>query len=524
MGYEEVIEGINRKLSEIGVGERQELVQEHAGFTSENAGNHLLSFGEYSAMYLLAWNLETWPHRYPDLGVIASHINKNKKDWKKHYSNEIEQLEKARNALSAVRRVLANTPTYMICDDHDITDDWNITKEWYDAVRSSTSGKQIVTNGLAAYRAFQAWGNDPSSFGEDFIHTVTEYLRKVGNGNIAINEKEAFEEYLWNFNRWTFVSPITPCTIFLDCRTQRYYDSQDGPPQLINEEELQSISETVYSRCNYKRGDSLIMVSPTPVLGFDLAEDLQKYLASKSSVYKWDLETWAANERGFVRFIEFIIETLGPRHCIFLSGDVHYGFTISATFTLLSKENDYARIKMGPSLHMSQLNSSALKTTSVAKEFILSEVLGRARQFFSSRHFVRIGWNNMSSKSQKLKFKGDGNGRNNDCQIIIDRITSDSAIKFDSDSNVAVIETSSSSLPPSRSLTPPPPPDWIESRSIVPASGPGISSLIISDNNLGWMIIKEDKNRISHRLIVTKEKKATRIYEAIIEMNRQKAT
>lgn len=518
MGYEEEIDGINRKLSEIGIGERQGLVQQYAGFTSENAGNHLLSFGEYAAMHLLAWNAEIWPHKYPDLGVIANHKSKDK-NKKKHYSNEIEQLERARDALPAVRRVLANTPTYMIFDDHDITDDWNITKEWYEAVRSSPCGKQIVTNGLAAYWAFQGWGNDPSEFGENFIRTVTEYLGKAGT-KMCI-EKKVFEDYLWNFDHWTFVAPITPCTIFLDCRTRRHYDSQAGPPQLINEEELQSIREAAYSHANYEKGDALIMVSPTPVLGFDLAEDLQKYLASKSSVYKWDLETWAANEKGFVRFIKFIIETLSPCHCIFLSGDVHYGFTISATFTLLSKEKEFARIEKGPSLHISQLNSSAIKTTSVTKEFILGEVLGRARQFFSSRHFVRIGWNDVALKSQKIKLKEDSSGRNNDCQIIIDRIARDNTFKGGPDSNATVvIKAPSSSMPTSRLLSTPPP-DWIESRSIVAASEPGISSLVISENNLGWMIIEEDKNnRISHRLLVRKEKKATRIYEVILEMNK----
>lgn len=517
MGYEEEIEGINKKLSDIAIGERQELVQKYAGFTSENAGNHLLSFGEYSAMHLLSWNIETWPQTYSNLWSISSHKNKNKKDWKK-YSTEIEQLEKARNALPAVRRVFANTPTYMICDDHDITDDWNITKEWYEAVGSSKCGKQIVANGLAAYWAFQAWGNDPSSFDEDFIHNVTKYLGKIGN--VTINEKKTFEQYLWDFNRWTFVAPITPCTVFLDCRTQRRYDSLDGPPQLLNEEALLSLSKASFSNANYKRGDVLIMVSPTPVLGFDLAEDLQNYLASKSSVYKWDLETWAANERGFVRFIKFIIETLGPRHCIFLSGDVHYGFTLSATFTILSQENGYTRIEKGPSLYISQLNSSALKTTSITKEFILGEVLGRARQFFSSRHFVRIGWNSMSLKSQKLKLKDDSSGRNNDLAIIIDRITSGNDIKGTPDYHAAVTKASSSSPPLPRSS---PPPDWIESRSIVAASGQGISSLVISDNNLGWMTIEEDKNKITHRLLVKKDKKTTRIYEAIMEMNRQKS-
>jgi len=60
-----------------------------------------------------------------------------------------------------VRRALANVPTYMIFDDHDVTDDWNLTARWRDRVRASPAGRRIVANALAAYWAFQGWGNDP---------------------------------------------------------------------------------------------------------------------------------------------------------------------------------------------------------------------------------------------------------------------------------------------------------------------------------------------------------------------------
>ncbi|HEY6669151.1 MAG TPA: hypothetical protein VI033_08365 [Candidatus Nitrosopolaris sp.] len=46
---------------------------------------------------------------------------------------------------------MANIPTYMMFDDHDITDDRNITREWNERVKESDYGKQIVANGLAAF-------------------------------------------------------------------------------------------------------------------------------------------------------------------------------------------------------------------------------------------------------------------------------------------------------------------------------------------------------------------------------------
>ena len=123
-------------------------------------------------MYLVAWNVENWPKIYPSFEIDA--YSKRKGTDPKKYHNEIEQLEKARKALPAVRRVLANIPTYMICDDHEITDDWNITKDWYENVRISTCGKQIVANGLAAYWAFQAWENVPDSFNGSFVIYISK--------------------------------------------------------------------------------------------------------------------------------------------------------------------------------------------------------------------------------------------------------------------------------------------------------------------------------------------------------------
>src|SRR5262249_27699680 len=69
-----------------------------------------------------------------------------------------------RKAIPQVRRALANVPTYMMIDDHDITDDWNMLRDWCDQVYKSPLGRRVVQNGLLAYAIFQAWGNTPEQF------------------------------------------------------------------------------------------------------------------------------------------------------------------------------------------------------------------------------------------------------------------------------------------------------------------------------------------------------------------------
>ncbi len=78
----------------------------------------------------------------------------------------LRNLRKFALGQAKVRRALANVPTYMIFDDHDVTDDWNLNPEWCarvlaaDAARPQPLGRQVIRNALAGYALFQDWGND----------------------------------------------------------------------------------------------------------------------------------------------------------------------------------------------------------------------------------------------------------------------------------------------------------------------------------------------------------------------------
>ncbi|MDQ3902801.1 MAG: hypothetical protein M3247_03980, partial [Thermoproteota archaeon] len=405
MGWEEHIRGIPNKLTDLQIGERQNLVEKHAKFSSDAAGNHLLSFGEFAAMYLVAWNGQNWPKTYPSITSIphnAHHL----------YSNQLVRLDQASKAMPAVRRLLANIPTYMIFDDHEVSDDWNINGEWHDGVDASDCGKQIVTNALTAYWVFQGWGNDPDLYGQDFINKITEYLKRKseksrGMGDSSKDDDDdnyydndpimAFEDFMWNFHGWTFSVPTNPLTIFLDCRTQRHFGIRKGAaPWLLNEEGLASALRTA-KKGGYNKGHPIIIVSPTPVFGFELAEGVQQFLASVSGIYKWDLEAWASNPKGFIRFVSFVTENLCPKYCVFMSGDVHYGFTMATVFTLLKplheqRASPLERTTESLSTPMIQLTSSALKSTSLVNRLLIQRFLGCINELLpSSDQTIRAG-------------------------------------------------------------------------------------------------------------------------------------
>lgn len=448
LGWEERIEGIDKKISDIAPGTRQNLVKKYAQFTSGQAENHLVAFGEFAAMYMLAWNPENWPDRFAD-AMSVSGRNQGK------YHSQVKHLKDAQRDLVAVRRALANIPTYMVFDDHDVTDDWNITREWQDNVKESKCGRQIIANALVAFWAFQGWGNDPSVYSADFIDRITKYLNK--KGDVEPDEKSSFENFICNFHGWTFAAPTKPLTVFTDTRTQRRYDSFNGPAQLINEDGLPAISMAA-QLAGYKKGDPIIIVSAVPVIGFYLFEVLQKALAMATSTYAMDLETWDANITGRTNFLSFLALQFAPQHCIFLSGDVHFGFTAKAAITFFRKNEAW-------SINMTQLTSSALKTTSLIKIAFISDLLGRIRQMFPFKRIVRTG--------------------------------------------LAMAMTDNSEPRDIR---------WIEARAIIRTKGYVLSPLIISDNNLGLVTVGK-KSNIIHKLIVRKGIANRKVHEAVARMD-----
>ncbi len=147
-----------------------------AGFSSEDLTSHLMSLGEYLAMYLFVWSDVLWPEVLPSFDDVAGEVHKRiPRDevwaWKPKVLLDRDRIAKHndsvaafREKLPAVRCALANIPTYMIFDDHEVTDDWNMTLEFCSDVYGNPLGLRIVQNALVAYAICQHWGNAPDQF------------------------------------------------------------------------------------------------------------------------------------------------------------------------------------------------------------------------------------------------------------------------------------------------------------------------------------------------------------------------
>jgi hypothetical protein len=446
-------------LDRLAVYGRQELSHQ-LGFTSSKAENHLFSLGEFAAMYLVAWDETNWPQRLPDpaealpSGGRGSRVAARQRRW---YAAELAGLEAARRALPAVRRVLANVPTYMIFDDHDVTDDWNLTREWHDQVWRSPGGRRVVANALAAYWAFQGWGNAPESFDEQFLAVVA-----AGPG------EDRFDQAMWSFDRWSYHAPADPPMLVLDTRTQRAFDSQQGAARLLGDTELARVRELA-GQAGVRAPGPAILVSATPVYGLELQERRQKFLVDKVGPYEIDFEAWHSNLQGLSDFMRLLIGELGLDSCVILSGDVHYGLNVQATFT-----------RDGQRLSIAQLVSSGLKHSGTLARTALHLLGATVRP-----DHARVGWETPPSVP-----------RADPARRLLDRLRR-RAVNTD-----AWAEDAPVFLPPTLAepIAADQPPPLEETRRYVCPDGHR-PRVVVGDNNLGLVSVHLQEGVVVHRLL-----------------------
>ncbi len=335
---EETLPLIDKPARGLAPGKRGGYVLDLAMLTTGEPSSHLLARSEYAAMYLFTWSDALWPDELPtvdDLRALYPPPEGTQRQQLEHEADLFEgqrrRLWEFRAALPLVRRALANTPTYMICDDHDVTDDWFLDGAWCAAVLGSPLGRRIVRNALFAYAIFQAWGNDPAQFaragGAGFLAALDAW-----RGDETDPLTRLVEEYLGlpisfdgvgelshppNALRWHYTVDGPGYRVFvLDTRTHRAYEEPHATPGLLSPWALTEQLAAPPAALN-------IVVSATPVLGVSIVERFQSIDQIHDDNYAYDREAWSLNRDAHQR----LLRALRRMPCVvILSGDVHYGF------------------------------------------------------------------------------------------------------------------------------------------------------------------------------------------------------
>ncbi|MCK6263571.1 alkaline phosphatase family protein [Vibrio sp. ZSDE26] len=355
-------------------------------FSSRESGNHLISLAEFVAMYLLVWSPTLW--RFVDNTALEQNgfVHANKElapKWQKLWHEEFPEIETFVVGLSNVRRLMAHIPTYMIFDDHDVTDDWNLTRGWEQAAYQHPFSNRIIGNALIGYWIFQGWGNTPSQFDNAFISSV----RSVFDNNNT-NQHDALISRLYKFEQWHYTIETTPKVIVLDTRTRRWRSESklNKPSGLMDWEALSELQQSLLHE------PAVIIVSPAPIFGVKFIEMLQRGMTILGQPLLIDAENWMAHPGSANTLLSIFTHSKTPTNFVILSGDVHYSFAYDIRLRFS---------KSSPNIY--QITSSGIKNEFPDPLLKICDVLDRA--LYSPRSPL-----NLFTKRKNLKiYKRDPN-------------------------------------------------------------------------------------------------------------------
>ncbi|KPW42294.1 Uncharacterized protein ALO59_03527 [Pseudomonas amygdali pv. mellea] len=309
-------------------------------FTSSTADNHLVTLAEVVAMYLLVWSPTPWTLIEPGKPHLEA-------DEVERYAREQQLVEDFTAGLEGVARAMAHLPCMMIFDDHDITDDWNLSANWEETAYGHPFSKRIIGNALLAYLLCQGWGNNPDAL-NDLVRQVHELsAAAVRKDNwLDSTAQDGLIGQLLKFQQWHYVLPTSPALVVLDTRTRRWRSESNfnHPSGLLDWEALSELQQELIDH------KSAIIVSPAPVFGVKLIEAIQRVFSWCGYPLLVDAENWMAHRGAANVILNIFRHSRTPGNYVILSGDVHYSFV----YEILIRQRSG-----GP--HIWQITSSGIK-------------------------------------------------------------------------------------------------------------------------------------------------------------------
>jgi PhoD-like phosphatase len=243
-----------------------------------------------------------------------------------------------------MRWLLSVVPTSMVIDDHDMHDDWLISREWIEEMRRERWWEEREIGGLMSYWIYQHLGNlSPRELAEN-----PEYreAREAEDSVPVLRRFAAREGRAAEGKRWSFCTDIAGVRVLVtDDRTGRVLD--DGRRSIFDEEEWKWIQ-------GHATGDfdHLLIGTSDPFL---LGPGLHYVEAWNEAVCDgaWgqgaarlgermrralDFDHWAAFQSSFRAFATLLEEVAAgrrgrpPATIGVLSGDVHHAYLADIAF------------------------------------------------------------------------------------------------------------------------------------------------------------------------------------------------
>jgi hypothetical protein len=319
---------------------------------------------EFDALYTLAHELwgrprESWPdvllllgdQVYVDEGSPAARqFIRARRDTTRPPGEEVADYEEY-TALyreswgdPVIRWLYSTVSCSMVIDDHDVHDDWNISRSWVEEMRSEPWWERREAAALSSYWVYQFAGNlSPRQLRENEIYRE---LRELDDGGPLLRRFADRERERSDGERWSFCRDLNGSRlVVIDARSGRVLE--EGRRDILDEAEWDWLESHIEGRW-----DHLLIGTSDPFLlapGLHHVESWGEALVEGAWGRRMgrvgerlrrglDFDHWAAFRRSFDRLVD-VLRSHGsgahgapPASIGFLSGDVHHAYLAEAAF------------------------------------------------------------------------------------------------------------------------------------------------------------------------------------------------
>ncbi|HEV7483683.1 MAG TPA: alkaline phosphatase D family protein [Solirubrobacterales bacterium] len=243
-----------------------------------------------------------------------------------------------------IRWLFSTVSISMAWDDHDMSDDWNISRSWHEEMDRKHWWHERAVDGIASYWIYQHLGNlSPRELDESELYAK---VRESADATAVLRGWAKKIDTTAAGTRWSFCRDIDGVrAIFMDSRAAR----------VLTEERRSMFDDKVWDWIvDHASGDfdHLILATTVPYLlspGFHYLEAWNEQLCdgawggligrgSEQLRRAVDFDHWAAFQLSFQRLRE-LLEEVGsgrrgkaPASIVLLSGDVHHAYLAEVAF------------------------------------------------------------------------------------------------------------------------------------------------------------------------------------------------
>ncbi len=274
------------------------------------------------------------------------------RDGAKTFADFALMYEEAWTCDTGVRQALAVLPTYMIFDDHEISNDWNTTPTWR-ANMLRKGMEHVLVDGLLAYWVYQGWGNleRRDTVDNPLLCIMHEAALSGEDALSALRACIKADLYQVRPLPWHYQIRTQPPVFVFNARTERTTVLADkpeqiyGPTRIVSQEQMNDLRDwlrlqetnvallvssipallpPLIGLAEYLMGRRLWHQSGTPLhqLGVQLAR-MQQRVIDRNSFDHWPI--YAASWDELVEMV-----TTQPKDILILSGDVHFSYALEA--------------------------------------------------------------------------------------------------------------------------------------------------------------------------------------------------